>query len=92
MLLHHSPLPYLSYAGDLSRRDGRLLELTNSLDLLTTCKNDVDVFLFGHTHAATARTFEGFVMVDAGTTMATLPRAPRIPTLQAVSNPKQDHC
>jgi 3',5'-cyclic AMP phosphodiesterase CpdA len=70
LILHHSPLPPHAYGGLLSRRDARSLELTNAVDLLRLCKDDLDVLLFGHTHVATAKSFEGFVTIDAGTTMA----------------------
>jgi 3',5'-cyclic AMP phosphodiesterase CpdA len=72
LLLHHSPLPYHEYGGSLSRRDARSLELTNALPLLNLCKDDVDILLFGHTHVATVKSFEGFITIDAGTTLARL--------------------
>lgn len=69
LVLHHSPLPYSAYDLSLTRREGRQLELTNAQNLLSACKDDIDVFLFGHTHIPTRQVYDGFVMLDGGTTL-----------------------
>lgn len=70
VLLHHSPLERDKYNGALSRREFDELQLLNYPALRDVCANEIDIFLFGHTHVSLPETQDGFVMLDAGTTLA----------------------
>jgi 3',5'-cyclic AMP phosphodiesterase CpdA len=72
LLLHHMPLERADYKGALSRFDYWLLQLRDRPGLLTLCKDDIDIMLFGHTHVPLAVAENGFVMVNCGTTTGLL--------------------
>src|SRR5262249_5901009 len=42
----------------------------NATNLLDECKDDIDVFMFGHTHFPTISAYDGYVMISAGPTLA----------------------
>jgi predicted phosphodiesterase len=73
VLLHHSPVRQLTYDGLLTPWWYRRLELKNRNPLLDACKEDIDMFLFGHTHVPLPVADEGFIMADAGSAMAVPP-------------------
>ena len=62
------PLERADYHGALSKIEYWLLQLRDRPGLLTLCKDDIDVILFGHTHVPVAIAENGFVVVNCGTT------------------------
>lgn len=91
MLLHHSPLSQDAYDGALSPRLYRKLKLNNVQGLLQVCRDDIDIFLCGHTHVCTKQPRSGFTVIDAGTTLATTSVAqPSALTLNLLRIPDQD--
>lgn len=74
VLLHHSPVLQLTYDGLLTPWWYSQLELKNPDPLLDACKEDIDMFLFGHTHVPLPVAHDGFIMLDAGSAMALPPR------------------
>jgi 3',5'-cyclic AMP phosphodiesterase CpdA len=85
VLLHHSPVRQLVYDGLLSPWWYSRLELKNRDRLLDVCRNDVDMFLFGHTHAPMPIADDGYIMLDGGSALA-LPPVGSVPysTIQAI--------
>jgi hypothetical protein len=73
LMLHHSPLHQIAYDGPLPPGRHWGLRLKNSDRLFRACGNDIDMFLFGHTHTPMPIAAEGFVMIDGGTTLAEAP-------------------
>jgi 3',5'-cyclic AMP phosphodiesterase CpdA len=76
VLLHHHTLPNTAYAANLSPLMYSTLKLTNKDDLLHTCRDDIDVFMFGHTHEPRQKEEYGTVMIDAGSATASDPAVP----------------
>lgn len=71
LLLHHPPLPYTAYTGVVNWSTYHLLELINAPDLMSVCGDYIDLFLFGHIHIPIRTSYNGFVMIGAGTTLGT---------------------
>lgn len=74
VLLHHSPVQQLTYDGLLAPWWYQRLELKNRDQLLDICKEDIDMFLFGHMHVPLPIADDGFIMIDAGSAIALPPR------------------
>ena len=70
LMVHHSPLLLGDYGGKLNMHEYHSLRLTNLNDLLDTCEDNIDVFLFGHTHVPLASASDGFVMINAGAALS----------------------
>ena len=73
LMVHHSPLLLGDYGGKLNMNEYHSLRLTNINDLLDVCKENIDVFLFGHTHVPLACASDGFVMINAGAALSNDP-------------------
>jgi 3',5'-cyclic AMP phosphodiesterase CpdA len=74
VLLHHPPLPVSAYGGAFLPFDYKKhVELVNAQNLVKVCGGNIDMFLFGHTHIPTGQAFDGFVMINAGPTLAIPP-------------------
>lgn len=68
LLLHHMPLDREEYQGALGAIDYWNLQLRDRPGLLGLCKDDIDLMLFGHTHVPLTLAWNGFLMVNCGTT------------------------
>jgi len=71
VLMHHFPLPHSAYGGRISWLQYCDLRLRNRSELLRTCQDEIDTFMFGHSHEPCVNQRNGFIMVDAGSTLAT---------------------
>jgi 3',5'-cyclic AMP phosphodiesterase CpdA len=69
-VLHHFPLPRSAYGVRLGLFEYLLNRLINWPNVIDTCKGEIDLLLFGHSHVPVLTVIEGMIAVDAGSTLA----------------------